>query len=61
MEYIYTGDRLAKLMNSQYVGRPCKAVKASGKCIRGRNSNMLVEFADGLKQVVLARMLRRIR
>ena len=61
MDYIYHGDRLAKLTSSPYAGKQCKAVRKDGKCIRGRNSNMLVEFADGKQQVVLAKMLRKIK
>lgn len=61
MEYIYHGDKLAKLLHSPYVGMPCKAVRQNGKCMRGRNSNMLVEFKDGKQQVIPARMLRKIK
>jgi hypothetical protein len=61
MEYIYHGDRLAKLLQSAYTGKACKAVRQNGKCIRGKNANMLVEFEDGTRQVILARMLRKIR
>lgn len=32
-----------------------------GKCIRGRNANMLVEFEDNNKVVIPARMLRKIK
>lgn len=57
-QYIYHGD---KLTSPELKGKPCKAVRRSnGKCIRGRNSNMLVEF-DGVKAVVLARQLRKIK
>lgn len=59
MQYIYHGDRLTSI---QLKKQPCKAVrKPTGKCIRGRNSNMLVEFAGGLQVVVLARQLRKIK
>lgn len=62
MEYIYLCDRLGKAMKSIYVGRKCKAVRRSdGKCIRGRNSNMLVDFENGDRVTVLARMLRKIK
>lgn len=55
--YIYLGDKLAKM--GQYAGRECTAaLRPNGKCIRGRNANMLVYF-DGEPVVVLARMLRR--
>lgn len=39
----------------------CKAIRKNGKCIRGKNSNMLVEFESGLVCVILARMLRKIK
>lgn len=45
MEYIYLGDRLTR---PELRRMPCRAVRRSdGKCIRGRNGNMLVEF-DGV-------------
>lgn len=60
MDYIYHGDRLAKIQ-SKYAGQQCRAVRRTdGKCIRGRNSNMLVEFLGGVQVVVPARMLRKI-
>lgn len=61
MEYNYHGDKLAKI-ESKYAGQQCRAVRRSdGKCIRGRNSNMLVEFAGGVRVVIPARMLRKIK
>jgi hypothetical protein len=43
----------------QYRGHFCSAVKnKSGKCIRGKNGNMLVNI-NGRKMVVVARLLRR--
>ncbi len=55
--YTYIGDRMT---DQAYKGRQCKAIKrADGKCIRGRNSNMLVEFDNGEKAVILARLLRK--
>lgn len=61
MDYIYHGDKLAKI-ESQYAGKECKAIRrANGKCIRGRNSNMLVEFENGDQVVIPARMLRKIK
>lgn len=55
--YTYIGD---KLTDSTYRGQNCKAVlRPDLKCIRGRNSNMLVEF-NGVKVVVLAKRLRAI-
>jgi hypothetical protein len=57
MEYIYLGDRNTDaLLKKQY----CKAVRKSGKCIRGKNGSMLVEFPGGRKQVILGRLLRKI-
>ena len=55
--YIYRGDRMT---DPKYKMQPCNAVlNEKGKCIRGKNSNMLVEFSFG-KANVLARQLRRI-
>lgn len=55
MKYTYRGDRL-----SAYRGCQCDPVlNAKGKCIRGRNGNMLVKMADGTQVVVLARLLRK--
>jgi hypothetical protein len=60
MEYTYRGDRLAR--TGPWAGRQCRAVRRSdGKCIRGRNGNMLVEFDCGTMVVVLARQLRKIK
>jgi hypothetical protein len=55
-EYIYLGDKHTDI---KWKGLECKAVKKNGKCIRGRNSNMLVSF-NGVFVVVLARRLRKI-
>lgn len=56
--YIYRGDRFT---DDQLKGKECKAVRRpDGKCIRGKNSNMLIEM-DGKKIVVLARQLRKIK
>jgi hypothetical protein len=58
-DYIYTGD---KLTDPRFVNQPCNRVlNARGKCIRGKNSNMLVEFAGGEIVNVLARRLRKIK
>ncbi|MCC2548063.1 hypothetical protein LJY25_16560 [Hymenobacter sp. BT175] len=58
--YRYLGDRLARLMNSPLVGQVCRAVRDErGKCIRGRNGSMLVEFASG-PAVIMARQLRKV-
>lgn len=58
MAYIYLGDRYT---GPEYKRKPCIAVKrADGKCIRGRNGNMLVSFG-GIKVVVVARQLRKTK
>ncbi len=57
-EYKYIGDRGTL---KSYKGRLCYAVRrADGKCIRGKNGNMLVSFEDH-KVVVQARLLRKIK
>jgi len=54
-EYIYIGDRFT---DPALKDKPCKAVKRNnGKCIRGRNGNMLVEF-EGVQCNILAKRLR---
>lgn len=58
-EYTYNGDKYAK--TGQYAGKFCSAIRReNGKCIRGKNGNMLVRFEDGTAVVVLAKMLRKI-
>lgn len=58
MTYKYLGDRLTDLLMK---GKSCTAVRRKdGKCIRGKNGNMLVEF-NGRKVVVLGRLLRKIK
>jgi hypothetical protein len=55
--YIYRGDRYTDV---KYKMEPCQPVLTStGKCIRGKNGNMLVSFQSGTV-VVLARQLRRL-
>lgn len=55
--YLYRGDRYTDV---QYKMQPCLPVLSSaGKCIRGKNSNMLVSFQSGFC-IVLARQLRRL-
>jgi hypothetical protein len=57
-EYVYLGDRLTR---PELRGARCRAVRRrDGKCIRGRNATMLVEFEGGLRCVVLARRLRKL-
>ena len=59
MEYIYLGDRLTR---PELKKQACKAVRRpDGKCIRGKNGNMLVEFETGEKVVVLGRLLRNAK
>lgn len=66
MKYIYLGDRLT---DSLYKNQMCSAVvNGRGKCIRGRNGNMLVVFhmfdafqPERAHVVVLARLLRKIK
>jgi len=56
-DYIYLGDRYTdeQLKNSE-----CNAVRNhDGKCIRGKNGNMLVNFPSFGCVVVRARLLRR--
>ena len=56
--YIYRGDRFT---DDKWKGRRCKAVRRpDGKCIRGKNGNMLVDF-EGHRVVVLARQLIKIK
>ena len=55
--YLYRGDRYT---DNRYKMQPCSPVLSNaGKCIRGRNGNMLVSFASGTV-VILARQLRRL-
>jgi hypothetical protein len=55
--YIYRGDRYTDV---KYKMQPCQPVLTStGKCIRGKNGNMLVSFQSGTV-VILARQLRRL-
>lgn len=56
-EYTYRGDRFT---DNSMKGKECSAVRRpDGKCIRGKNGNMLVTFS-GVKTVVLARQLRKM-
>ena len=56
--YLYRGDRLS---SPHLKNQPCTAVRTTaGKCIRGMNGNMLVEFDTQGRHVVLARQLRKI-
>lgn len=56
--YIYLGDRLT---TQEYKNKTCVAVKNErDKCIRGKNSTMLVIFENNVIVNVLARRLRKI-
>lgn len=55
--YLYRGDRYT---DDKYKLQPCSPVLSNeGKCIRGKNGNMLVSFQSGSCNV-LARQLRRL-
>ncbi|GAB3325939.1 hypothetical protein GCM10027299_24700 [Larkinella ripae] len=57
MEYIYLGDRMT---DPNLKGQPCSAIRrADGKCIRGKNGSMLVQFSSGPK-IVIGRLLRKV-
>ncbi|MCE3281289.1 MAG: hypothetical protein K0Q66_26 [Chitinophagaceae bacterium] len=57
-DYVYHGDRNTDPLLKQ---QRCSAVRnAGGKCIRGKNGNMLVRFG-ARPVVVVARLLRKIR
>ena len=57
-EYRYIGDRHT---SDQFKGRRCFAIhRKNGKCVRGKNGNMLVIF-EGTVVVVQARLLRKLR
>ena len=58
MTYKYIGDRFT---DPALRNKECDAVRRpDGKCIRGRNGNMLVKFETGVV-VVLARLLRKLK
>ncbi|EMR03522.1 hypothetical protein [Cesiribacter andamanensis] len=55
--YTYLGDRLT---DPALKGKACTAVeRPDGKCIRGRNGTMLVQFEGGRKATVIGRLLRK--
>ena len=57
MKYIYLGDRLT---TQEFKNKTCVAIKnKKNKCIRGKNSTMLVLFDNGVVVNVLARRLRK--
>ena len=58
MSYKYLGDRMT---DPSLKGAHCNAVRRQdGKCIRGKNGTMLVEFESGVKSIVIGRLLRKI-
>jgi hypothetical protein len=56
--YRYRGDGFTSPVLKGAICHPVR--RADGKCIRGRNGNMLVEFARGERHVVLGRQLRKV-
>ena len=58
-EYRYLGDRMT---DPALKGAGCVALRRTdGKCIRGRNGSMLVQFAgEATPRVVIGRLLRKI-
>lgn len=57
MTYLYKGD---KLTDPMWIGQTCTAVRRQdGKCIRGKNGSMLVDFGGVIVNVV-ARQLRKV-
>lgn len=56
--YTYLGDRIT---DPELKGATCSAVlQENGKCIRGRNGSMLVEFEGGRVANVIGRLLKKI-
>lgn len=58
MEYIYLGDRNTEASLRR---QPCSAVRRNGKCIRGKNGSMLVEFENRKQRVIVGRLLRKMK
>ncbi|ANE49970.1 hypothetical protein SY85_05110 [Flavisolibacter tropicus] len=59
MEYQYLGDRNTTLILKNKLR---KAVRRNdGKCKRGKNGTMLVEFENGEKHVIIGRLLRKVK
>ena len=56
VEYIYLGDRNTMPALRQ---QPCSAIRRNGKCIRGKNGAMLVQFENGNRSVIIGRLLRK--
>lgn len=58
MEYRYLGDRNT---DPGLKLQLCRAIRRTdGKCIRGKNGSMMVEFEDGRKMVIVGRLLRKL-
>jgi len=58
MEYKYLGD---KNTSGPLKNLLCKAVRRQdGKCRRGKNGSMLVEFENGEMHVIVGRLLRKL-
>lgn len=56
--YRYLGDRLTDL---SLKGMLCEAVRYNDKCITGKTATMLVIDGQGVKHVVLRRLLRKVK
>jgi hypothetical protein len=56
MDYVYLGDRNTSSILKK---ASCNAVRRNGKCIRGKNGSMMVQFEDGKVHVVVGRLLRK--
>jgi hypothetical protein len=57
-KYRYLGDRHTEV---SLKGKECIAVRRpDDKTIRGRNGNMLVQFDDGKRCVIIGRQLRKV-
>jgi hypothetical protein len=58
-KYRYLGD---KITDHQFKNCNCVAiVNAKGKCACGKNGNILIQFDNGKKAIVVARLLRKIK
>lgn len=59
MDYIYLGD---KFTDESLKNKKCKAIRRdNGKCYRSKKATMLVEFENGIKYIILARRLRKLK
>jgi hypothetical protein len=56
MEYTYLSDRNTSVHLKK---ANCNAVRRNGKCIRGKNGSMMVEFENGRVHVIVGRLLRK--